>query len=226
MLKDTHENLVRMLLIIVLNRATCRNGKELRSTLSDSNFRHWVNRSFSSPAPFSVKAKTLERFQLPDAIWVETGTNVGLMAEFLSKISTKVITIEPFVPLFEYCQRKFKGNAKVILLCGTSEDLFEQICSGINQPVCFWLDGHFSGDGTFSGEVDSPINFELEVISKHAPQFDSFAVFIDDFRLFPTKSAEISSYPDRSSLVDWANRNNLHWTIENDIFIAATKLNS
>jgi hypothetical protein len=42
-------------------------------------------------------------------------------------------------------------------------------------------------------------------------------VFVDDFRCFVKSEKD---YPAPSVLVNWAIRNNLNWTVENDILLA------
>ena len=99
--------------------------------------------------------------------------------------------------------------------------MFEQILKKLDGPVNFWLDGHFSGDITFQGDSISPIVKELSLIEKYKIRIGDLAVFIDDVRDFDEDLN--SGYPSRDSLVAWANKNNLKWNIEQDIFIAKTR---
>lgn len=91
--------------------------------------------------------------------------------------------------------------------------------------MCFWLDGHYSAGDTYSGERDTPILLELDAIGGALDRLGEVLVFVDDVRLFATQHHEIESetrdgYPKLSQLVNWADFNNLQWTIEHDIFIA------
>ena len=62
---------------------------------------------------------------------------------------------------------------------------------------------------------------ELDLIEKYRNNIGELAVFIDDIRDF---DADLNSgYPSRDVLVTWANRNNLKWNIEQDIFIAKSR---
>ena len=55
----------------------------------------WSKLHYASPAPSPVKKKVLLRHNLPDCTWIETGTYLGDTTFFLSKLSSKVISIEP-----------------------------------------------------------------------------------------------------------------------------------
>jgi len=48
--------------------------------------------------------------------------------------------------------------------------------------ILFWLDGHYSGEGTACGDQVSPILQELDLIKAH-PRRDH-CILIDDSRLF------------------------------------------
>jgi len=61
---------------------------------------------------------------------------------------------------------------------------------------------------------------ELQIIESNLSRFTGVVVLIDDIRCFEPSSIKFSQYPDRSQIVDWANRNGLEWRIELDIFIA------
>jgi len=47
-------------------------------------------------------------------------------------------------------------------------------------------------------------------------------IFIDDVRCFVDCSADTNGYPSLNVIVEWCRKNNLVWTIENDIFVALT----
>jgi hypothetical protein len=82
--------------------------------------------------------------------------------------------------------------------------------------INFWLDGHYSGSGTYRGPVTTPIVKELEIISDFMDNFFSVNIFIDDFRLFVNQSTD---YPTNSFLSNWADSHNATWTVQHDIFI-------
>ena len=47
---------------------------------------------------------------------------------------------------------------------------------------------------------------------------------IDDVRCFNPDHDEYKTYPPLKSLVDWAENNNLNWNIEQDIFVAKSRV--
>jgi hypothetical protein len=68
------------------------------------------------------------------------------------------------------------------------------ILKSISEPCLFWLDAHYSAGITAKGEEETPIQQELEIISKHSCK--NHIILIDDARLFNgTKS-----YPDIKEL--------------------------
>jgi hypothetical protein len=78
------------------------------------------------------------------------------------------------------------------------------------------LDGHSSGDGTYTGTTKTPIRFELEIIEKYLSKFSKLFVAIDDVRVFGSIDGV---YPSRYFLVNFCERNNLKWKIEQDLFM-------
>ena len=178
----------------------------------------WMARGYGSPAPFNVKLQTLFRNALPNSDWIETGTYLAETTVALAKQFPKnqVLSIEPQLQIHRFVSDEFSNFKNITFLLGSSEDRFEEAILQLNQNLNFWLDGHFSGDITFQGEVESPILYELEMIEKHSVRMKNFCVLIDDFRLFGVSPG----YPSKYTIVDWANRLQLDWRIENDIFVA------
>lgn len=185
------------------------------------------------PAPWAVKMKVLERYMIPGAAWVETGTYLGETTAFLAKRSPQVITLEPSMALWEKAAQKFALSDRITVLHKSSEDGFLETLGLIQTSnVCFWLDGHYSGGSTFSGSEDTPIVHEIRSITHKLKDgtLDQVAVFIDDVREFASLNREqvgrprAPGYPSLQVLVDWAEELNLHWTIEHDIFIARSPM--
>ena len=58
---------------------------------------------------------------------------------------------------------------------------------------------------------------ELEIIEKNLKNFKNVKILIDDIRLF---NLNYHNYPNINEIVDWCKKNQLQWTIEQDIFIA------
>jgi hypothetical protein len=158
-----------------------------------------------------------------DGAWVETGTYLGDTTKFLTRNfqQNKVITLEPDERIYRFTAHRLRKFKNIEFINGSSELEFDNVLSKLQGSVNFWLDGHFSGDITFKGDLFSPVIKELEMIEKHISRMKKVCVLIDDIRNFNDDSE--SGYPSRNYLVDWANKNNLNWLIEHDIFIAGSK---
>ena len=188
-------------------------------TIIPLNLFEWKQRNFSSPLPVFIKRNYILSFSDPSMAWLETGTYKGDTTYQLSKKSKHVISIEPMTHLYRNASKRLIGAPNVTLLFGTSEARFRDALSLMRGNVGFFLDGHSSGGETYTGPQISPLKFELEQISKKLSNFEKVTILIDDVRLFET-----DDYPSLSYVINWANVNNLSWNIENDIFIARTKV--
>lgn len=185
-------------------------------------FRAWSDRGFSSPAIPEVKQAVLSRYSRRDVTWIETGTYLGDTTEFLSNLGQFVYTIEPETTFFTRARERFAQTPNVKVVHGRSEEVLAPLIDEIDGAICFWFDGHFSGEGTYQGPSDSPIEHELSQVSTLIHEGRDVTVFVDDVRLFGTikQYATDENYPSRSWLVNWANNHQLDWYIEHDIFIA------
>ena len=180
----------------------------------------WRILNYSSPSPQHVKIRILKANSLKNATWIETGTYLGDTTSKLAKIARRVISIEPQPELSAFASTRLKRCKNVEIVNDTSESCIAKVLNRISGPTCFWLDGHYSGDVTFQGSEISPILVELSAISKFLESNEA-VIFVDDFRLFVNSTD--TDYPPHSNLVDWAVENNLHWTVEQDIFIAKSR---
>lgn len=184
----------------------------------------WQNiYNFEEPFPHFIKKRVLQKYSSKNTIWVETGTYRGETSEFLSKISQFVFTIEPSEKYFEYSKEALSKVTNLKILNGTSEEYLNEILSEIDEGsiVSFWLDGHWSGEDTFKGDNDTPIENELDTIAKYLKKFSKITVLVDDFRLFDKNYEKKELYPEKEFLINWAKKNNLNWKITRDIFIAS-----
>lgn len=183
----------------------------------------WQLADFDVPAPAVVKRSVLKRYSLPDATWVETGTNMGNTTAFLDQFADRIITIEPHPEVFESARKRFEDNPRVEVIKDVSENVFPDLLPKLSGNVCFWLDGHYSGEGTFQGDIDCPVREELQAITDNIANWDRVAVMVDDMRCFDPDKPGFGQYPTRGFLVEWAESHNLLWDIEHDIFIARSK---
>lgn len=176
----------------------------------------WASNGYPVPVPFQIKLNTLLRHAIPNSDWIETGTYLAETSVALAKNfpQNRIYTIEPAQMLFEFASERYSKFKNICFILGTSEQELEKILINLSGSVNFWLDGHFSGDVTYKGEIDSPIISELELIESHKGIFKTAQIFIDDFRLF----GSAPGYPSKEALIDWAVSQELNWTVENDIF--------
>ena len=183
----------------------------------------WFFSGFKSPSPQWVKVQLLIRNMIPDGEWIETGTYLGDTTRMLAKHSKLVTSIEPSRALFEFASFRLRKKSNVQLRLGSSEEIF---CTSLRQSgpkLNIWLDGHYSGDVTFQGAIDTPVILELDSIHQELKRFDEIKVFIDDVRCFSNNIDEGNGYPKLDFLVSWANLNGFSWAIEHDIFMATRR---
>lgn len=132
-------------------------------------------------------------------IFVETGTYKGDTVNSCKDYFDELFSIELSHELFLYCKNKFSGFDKIHIFEGDSERVLPEIVQGINKPILFWLDAHYSGGETARGEQDSPIIKELNYILENV---QSFCILIDDARCFNGKNG----YPSMKYLKDIINQ--------------------
>jgi hypothetical protein len=176
----------------------------------------WAKNGYPVPVPFQIKLNTLLRNAIPNSDWIETGTYLAETTVALAKNfpQNRIYTIEPARKLYEFSSKKYSKYKNIDFILGTSEQELEKILINLTGSVNFWLDGHYSGDVTYKGEIDSPIITELKLIESHKGVFKTAQIFIDDFRLF----GSAPGYPSKEELIDWAVVQGFNWTVENDIF--------
>ena len=82
----------------------------------------------------------------------------------------------------------------------------------------FWLDGHYSGAGTFLSEEAhlSPILEEVKSIVESLDVCQKYVIAIDDARLFEGPG---SGYPSVSKMKEFAAENDLDFSMSDDIFL-------
>jgi len=176
----------------------------------------WRSNNYRPPSPYSIKKKTLQNNAFPNVGWIETGTYLGETTRFLSKNYSSVITIEPSAPHFNYVSKRFRKISNVKVINTTSENSFSELLRNSKDELNIYLDGHYSGDGTFGESKVTPVKEELDSIEKSLDRFKKLFVAIDDFRVFTNSD---SAYPSRYYLIDFCKRNNLIWNVEQDIFM-------
>jgi hypothetical protein len=126
-----------------------------------------VSEGFPSPYPQIVKWEVIRRYG-GVGLWIETETYFGETRTFPAKLGKKVISIEPDLNLMQSAKLKFAEVDTIEIIFGTSELILNDLLPSLQfkdlNDISFWLDGHYSGDLTFKGEIDTPLVIELEYI--------------------------------------------------------------
>jgi hypothetical protein len=146
-------------------------------------------------------------------IMVETGTYLGDTTFAVKDDLSKIISIELDDNLYKKATLRFGSLSKITIVHGDSGTILPSILKHINEPVAFWLDGHYSGRQTAKGELDTPIKKELEAILNH--HIKKHVILIDDARFFNGKNG----YPTIKELVKYisSKTNIFDYKIQDDI---------
>ena len=112
---------------------------------------------------------------------LEIGTFKGVTAKRLSRLFSKVVSVEIDPDLYEQAKRRCAGRHNIELHLGDGSKLLPQILARETNLLVF-LDGHFSGEGTGQGDEPEPALSELDMIARNLDHVSG--VVIDDFRLF------------------------------------------
>ena len=144
----------------------------------------WILKGRPLPPPDDVKQWVVEKYARKHRlrIMIETGTYEGDMVEAVRKRFRVIHSIEISEPLYRKAVGKFFGLDHIHLHHGNSENLLPAILDTVDKPALFWLDAHYSGEGTGRGSMDSPIMKELRHIFDHPVR--NHVILIDDARLF------------------------------------------
>lgn len=125
-------------------------------------------------------------------IFFETGTYGAETTMAAVPFFKEIYTVELFKPLFEACKEKLKGNNNVHIFNERSPETIARIAPNLKGTVVFWLDAHYSGEGTALGfenpndpEAVTAIRAELKAIAQSNIQ--DCIILIDDIRGFGTK---------------------------------------
>jgi len=189
----------------------------LRSLVLPINRRRQVSRWRRNgrpvPPPHAFKQLTIEGYRRAFrlASLVETGTYAGDTVEAQRKRFRKVVSIELSPDLYRAALARFANRQNVMLLEGDSADLMESVVAQLEGPALFWLDGHYSTGITAHGNLDTPVQRELEIILASA---DDHVILVDDARCFGS-----GDYPTLDAVQALVGRLRPGWTchVEDDI---------
>ncbi len=177
--------------------------------------RRWERQGKPLPPPHLVKQRTVRSYGRTFDLHtlIETGTYTGAMVYAMQDDFDKIFTVELDENLFKAAQIGFSKFAHVQPVQGDSGDVLPQIMANINEPCLFWLDGHYSGDGTAKGRFDTPIVRELHCILDHPEP--GHVILIDDAHCFVGEN----DYPTIEELRQLAigKRPNWHFEVADNI---------
>jgi hypothetical protein len=154
------------------------------------------------PAPHVVKQQALIDVQRRYGLrtLVETGTFTGEMIHAMRGRFDRIVSIELSAELHRAAKLRFRDDPTVTLLQGDSGALLPEVLASLAGPALFWLDGHYMGEGSGRGTIDTPIAEELTAVMRHGVR--GHAVLIDDARLFDGTGG----YPRLEELRAWVTR--------------------
>ena len=146
--------------------------------------RRWERQGKPLPPPHLVKQRTVKQYGKAFGLHtlIETGTYTGAMVFAMRDDFDKIYTVELDENLFKAAQKGFSKFAHVEPVQGDSGEVLPQIMAGVSEPCLFWLDGHYSGEGTAKGRFDTPIVRELHCILSHPVA--GHVILIDDAHCF------------------------------------------
>lgn len=138
----------------------------------------------------SLSSTEIKQYQGPIScpIFVETGTHEGDTVAVALPLFKQIFSIELSPHYYGRAAARFASNTTVSIKQGDSNIVLPEILPALNDPVMFWLDGHWSSGNTARGPVDCPILQELDSIIKYLRP--ACVIAIDDVRLFGTKKNE------------------------------------
>lgn len=124
-------------------------------------------------------------------IFVETGTLHGDGVQVaLNAGYNKIISIEITDKFYNYGTQRFISNSNVKIVKGDSALVLGDIIKDINEPITFWLDGHYCGGDTGYKGKEYPLLLELGHILKHP--IKTHNLLIDDIRIWKNYSNSLN----------------------------------
>lgn len=163
-------------------------------TLKNHLFRHsivkkWEQQGRPAPPPHVVKQEIIGAYQKKYGcqIFIETGTYLGDMLVAMKDRFDLLISVELSPTLWQNAVKRLVAYPHIQLKQGDSGAVLHEIVPALAGPALFWLDGHYSGEGTAKGSKNCPIYEELHAILMKSKAV-GHVILIDDARLFTGKN--------------------------------------
>lgn len=112
--------------------------------------------------------------------FVETGTNVGNTAIWAGQYFEQVYTIEIMEEYSKQASLRPDCPKNIKFCVGSSTDVLPTIVKEVDDNALFWLDGHYSGQGTGGSDNECPVMDEIRI----AAACKNAIILIDDARCF------------------------------------------
>lgn len=145
----------------------------------------WLRGGIRGIAPPPIKRIVLAGYMNTYGLkqFVETGTFLGdTLAYIAQDNSIQATSIELDGVYFNAAKRRFTKYSNVTIMGGDSGTLMPKIVARLRNPALFWLDGHYSGDKTGKGDLETPVIGELQAI--FCSPITGHVILIDDARRF------------------------------------------
>lgn len=110
---------------------------------------------------------------------IETGTFHGLSAQSLQKIFDRVWSIELSTESWQRVNDRLGHLEGITFLNGESSDVMPGVLATLDEPVLYWLDGHWCEHAGPSEIKQCPILDEIEIVDAH-PHAARSCILIDD----------------------------------------------
>lgn len=183
-------------------------------------YKKWENAGKPIPPSSPVKRLVIREYQKQTGhqVLVETGTYKGDMVYCQMNHFREIYSVELADFYYEQAVRRFKKYPQIHLYHGDSAKMLGQMINEIEEPIIFWLDGHYSGGMTAKGEQECPIWGELDKIF---PTSASHVLLIDDARCFVGENG----YPTLDELRMYFDKLEIPYTFEVDCDVIRVCLN-
>jgi len=155
----------------------------------DRTYNKWVKTGRSldqnGSVPHEIKMyyimRTIKSYGI--TTFIESGTSRGDGVAAMLPYVDRVYTVEAWDDAFNFSVDRFKNQPNIDIRLGDSGELLPLIMEDADSPAVFWLDAHYSGEGTAQLTSDTPVVAEMQAISE-SKYADSHCVIIDDARGF------------------------------------------
>jgi len=146
---------------------------------------NWLLKGRPISPPHFIKQRVVQTYARTYSLatLIETGTYLGDMVFAMRTHFKRIISIEIDNDLYSLSSARFHSRfyEHVRMIHGDSSVVLPELISELQEPCLFWLDGHFSGEGTSCGQTKTPILDELYTILTHP---FSHVILIDDAHEF------------------------------------------